>query len=167
MCLCGYLLIFVGRYNALERREVCKGGKETSKKAATTQSSTKGPTAAAKVQSSQNSRRNEVSSAYPSNQSVKTSRPTSGGGPTYDKQVLISVGNVILIQLVEGLILISMQITELKLSVDSLEKERDYYFAKLRDIEILCQSPEIEHSPVCAKYFPFCRIRNGQCWEIN
>lgn len=41
-----------------------------------------------------------------------------------------------------------MQITELKLSVDSLEKERDFYFAKLRDIEIVCQFPEIEHLPV-------------------
>ncbi|KAK7251510.1 hypothetical protein RIF29_34779 [Crotalaria pallida] len=44
----------------------------------------------------------------------------------------------------------SMQITELKLSVDSLEKERDFYFAKLRDIEILCRIPEIENSPVVA-----------------
>lgn len=42
-----------------------------------------------------------------------------------------------------------MQITELKLSVDGLEKERDFYFAKLRDIEILCQSPQIENLPVC------------------
>lgn len=40
------------------------------------------------------------------------------------------------------------QITELKLSVDSLEKERDFYFSKLRDIEILCQSPEIENLAV-------------------
>lgn len=48
---------------------------------------------------------------------------------------------------------IAMQITELKLSVDSLEKERDFYFAKLRDIEILCQCPEIEQSPVLFSLF--------------
>ena len=41
-----------------------------------------------------------------------------------------------------------MQITTLKLSIDSLEKERDFYFSKLRDIEILCQSPQIESLPV-------------------
>lgn len=41
-----------------------------------------------------------------------------------------------------------LQITDLKLSVDVLEKERDFYFAKLRDIEILCQDPELENLPV-------------------
>ena len=38
--------------------------------------------------------------------------------------------------------------TELKLLVDSAEKERDFYFSKLRDVEILCQSPEVEHLPI-------------------
>lgn len=41
-----------------------------------------------------------------------------------------------------------IQIAGLKLSVDLLEKERDFYFAKLRDIEVLCQSPEVENLPV-------------------
>lgn len=31
------------------------------------------------------------------------------------------------------------QITELKVTVDGLEKERDFYFGKLREIEILVQ----------------------------
>lgn len=41
-----------------------------------------------------------------------------------------------------------VQLTDLKLSVDVLEKERDFYFAKLRDIELLCQTPQLENLPV-------------------
>ncbi|GMH25215.1 hypothetical protein Nepgr_027058 [Nepenthes gracilis] len=112
-------------YNPLERREACKGGKDASKKGALSQTSTKPSTATAKSHSSQNPRKNDVTSAHTINQPPKPNKLISSGGPAYDEQI-----------------------TELKLSVDSLEKERDFYFAKLRDIEILCQSPEIEHQPV-------------------
>lgn len=114
-------------YNALERRDACKGGKEASKKFAASQSSAKNSVAASRSQTSQNARRNEVTATVnTANQSGKTSRPSSScGAAVYDEQI-----------------------TELKLSIDSLEKERDFYFAKLRDIEILCQSHEIQDSNV-------------------
>ncbi|KAJ1273098.1 hypothetical protein BS78_06G254300 [Paspalum vaginatum] len=43
---------------------------------------------------------------------------------------------------------LSEKIADLKVSVDNTEKERDFYFSKLRDIEILFQRPELEHLPM-------------------
>lgn len=36
------------------------------------------------------------------------------------------------------------QVTEMKLKVETAERERDFYFEKLRDIEVLCQAPELQ-----------------------
>ncbi|MED6220784.1 Microtubule-associated protein RP/EB member 1B [Stylosanthes scabra] len=43
---------------------------------------------------------------------------------------------------------LSQQVADLKVAVDHLEKERDFYFAKLRDIEILCQASEVDSDPM-------------------
>ncbi|KAL9660739.1 hypothetical protein QQ045_025556 [Rhodiola kirilowii] len=43
---------------------------------------------------------------------------------------------------------LSKEVTDLKASIDMFEKERDFYFAKLRDIEVLCQIAELEKLPI-------------------
>lgn len=84
-------LCFLSSYNALERREFCKGGREASKKFAASQPSAKGSMAASRSQTSHNARRNEVPATVNSaNQSGKTSRPSSScGAAVYDEKVLL------------------------------------------------------------------------------
>lgn len=43
---------------------------------------------------------------------------------------------------------LSNELAELKLTSDTLEKERDFYFGKLRDIEVLLQAQNDETNPV-------------------
>ena len=37
---------------------------------------------------------------------------------------------------------LTMQVLDMKLTVEGLEKERDFYFGKLRDVEVMCQENE-------------------------
>ncbi|XP_061553063.1 microtubule-associated protein RP/EB family member 3a isoform X2 [Phycodurus eques] len=46
---------------------------------------------------------------------------------------------------------LNQQLMELKLTVDGLEKERDFYFSKLRDIELICQEHESDDNPVLGR----------------
>ncbi|XP_011009581.1 PREDICTED: microtubule-associated protein RP/EB family member 1A-like [Populus euphratica] len=111
-------------YNPVERRS--KGGKDRNSKGS--QKTTK---------SLQANNMHNSASGDPVDLN-KMSWPKQGrgsavaGGATYSEEVQA----------------LSKEVTNLKLSVDHLEKERDFYFAKLRDIEILCQIPEMEDLPM-------------------
>nr|XP_046229649.1 microtubule-associated protein RP/EB family member 3-like [Scatophagus argus]XP_046229650.1 microtubule-associated protein RP/EB family member 3-like [Scatophagus argus] len=49
------------------------------------------------------------------------------------------------------LIELNQQLLDMKLTVEGLEKERDFYFGKLRDIELICQENENENNPVLGR----------------
>lgn len=40
-----------------------------------------------------------------------------------------------------------LQVNTLKLALEGVEKERDYYFSKLREVELLCQEQSEENAP--------------------
>ena len=42
---------------------------------------------------------------------------------------------------------LALEVTELKMSVENLERERDFYYSKLREVEVLCQNNEGTNSP--------------------
>ncbi|XP_051908332.1 microtubule-associated protein RP/EB family member 3-like isoform X2 [Hippocampus zosterae] len=46
---------------------------------------------------------------------------------------------------------LNQQLLDMKLTLDGLEKERDFYFGKLRDIELICQDGENGSNPVLNK----------------
>ncbi|KAK3220839.1 hypothetical protein Dsin_014809 [Dipteronia sinensis] len=110
-------------YNPVERRS--KGGKERCSKGS-----------------------QKISKSLQSNNMHNTGSGDAGhnktSGPRQGKTYAAAGGANAL----EDIQALSKEITDLKLSVDLLEKERDFYFAKLRDIEILCQSPESESVPM-------------------
>ncbi|CAN0863928.1 Microtubule-associated protein RP/EB family member 1C [Linum grandiflorum] len=120
-------------YNPTERREASKGGKEVGKRGGgpPSQTSAKAANAAAsRAQPHGGARRNDMSSSMNSSSSSQSGKANSRPPtpvPAYEEEI-----------------------TELKLSVDSLEKERDFYFSKLRDIELLCQCPGLEGMPAVA-----------------
>ncbi|MCO5548074.1 hypothetical protein L7F22_001531 [Adiantum nelumboides] len=137
-------------YDPFERWENCKGGKDINKKSCQPSAmimgiaAAKGTTTTAKGPSA-GPRRVEVCTQLTASHGGKNSNFFSASAATLPMAPFGPAIPMVPASEIEGL---TEQVTELKLSVDSLEKERDFYFAKLRDIEILCQSPNIDSLPV-------------------
>ncbi|XP_065087699.1 microtubule-associated protein RP/EB family member 1 isoform X4 [Ochlerotatus camptorhynchus] len=85
-----------------------------------------------------------VSKVTPSRPVAQTvSRPTGGLSSTANASKSSSQNSVSNQQVEE----LTTQVMDMRLHLEGLEKERDFYFSKLRDIEILCQEDEQNEVP--------------------
>jgi len=71
-------------------------------------------------------------------------RSSSSSAPTRSQIVHAPPADEGATQQIEQL---SLENTELKCSVDNLERERDFYYTKLREVEMLCQERENDKVP--------------------
>lgn len=120
-------------YNAVERRQSCKTG-DWKKYSTGTSSAPKGRIAAVTKKVAQSPA--VLSSRGNAKSTIKAAR--------VEKEIV----HVVDPELESKVQSLMEEVTELRLKVDTAERERDFYFDKLRDIEILCQAPELADVPV-------------------
>ena len=70
---------------------------------------------------------------------------TNGAANTNGKESIVNA------ELQQQNLVLMTEVNEMKTTLDGLEKERDFYFGKLRDIEVLCQEYESENLPALKK----------------
>ncbi|XP_050075298.1 microtubule-associated protein RP/EB family member 1 isoform X4 [Anopheles maculipalpis] len=83
----------------------------------------------------------------PTRQMVQSPPGRIGGGVNVNTSKSSSQNSVTNQQIEE----LTAQMNDMRLNFEGLEKERDFYFSKLRDIEILCQDDEQSQSPFVQK----------------
>ncbi|XP_050075297.1 microtubule-associated protein RP/EB family member 1 isoform X3 [Anopheles maculipalpis] len=88
-----------------------------------------------------------VSKVAPTRQMVQSPPGRIGGGVNVNTSKSSSQNSVTNQQIEE----LTAQMNDMRLNFEGLEKERDFYFSKLRDIEILCQDDEQSQSPFVQK----------------
>uniref|UniRef100_A0A182YBS1 Uncharacterized protein n=1 Tax=Anopheles stephensi TaxID=30069 RepID=A0A182YBS1_ANOST len=88
-----------------------------------------------------------MSKVAPTRQMVQSPPGRIGGGGNVNTSKSSSQNSVPNQQIEE----LTAQMNDMRLNFEGLEKERDFYFSKLRDIEILCQDDEQIQSPFVQK----------------
>ncbi|XP_050075295.1 microtubule-associated protein RP/EB family member 1 isoform X1 [Anopheles maculipalpis] len=88
-----------------------------------------------------------MSKVAPTRQMVQSPPGRIGGGVNVNTSKSSSQNSVTNQQIEE----LTAQMNDMRLNFEGLEKERDFYFSKLRDIEILCQDDEQSQSPFVQK----------------
>jgi hypothetical protein len=76
------------------------------------------------------------------------SKPHHTNGTNGSSHHHAAANNHVSVELQQENLRLLTELNELKATLDGLEKERDFYFGKLRDIEVLCQEQESEGIPV-------------------
>jgi len=136
-------------YDALDMRGGEDVGTSTNKPAA--RSEKPGPTAGMAKPKSMGAPKpsSGMPKRSPANRTQMTSRPTArqggpgvGGGGGGGGMRSQNGGMAMDAQAHSQIEDLNTQILEMKLTIEGLEKERDFYFGKLRDVEVLCQENE-------------------------
>ena len=118
----------VVEYNAEERRALSKGGNEFMRGGKAQRTSARAKPSSARPTAGGSAAAPRV----PSARSVSKARPSAAASAADAKKLKD----------------LEQKNTSLKLSVDSLSTERDFYFGKLRDIEILCTDKSLANNQV-------------------
>jgi len=126
-----------GEYNAVERRKqvgAATAGSGIGKKSSAPSKST---TPAKKVAATPAKTVSAKSATPAAKAPVKTSVKSPEGKSSSDSDKKVDE--------------LSAQMAELKVTIDGLEKERDFYFGKLREVEVMCQQSEDPNADLVQK----------------